>query len=70
MMVLAPSTFLLAIPFQHATTKLTVVKLKHENYKQKSNEQHGLRFHHLLVFFFWYMGCILCLGDGGIEGQL
>jgi len=44
-----------------------VVKLKQENYRQKSCQQHGLRFHHLLVYL-CCKGCVLCLKDEGIEG--
>jgi len=69
MMVLAPSTFRPAIPFQLVATRFIVLKLKQENYKQEFDQQNGLRFHHLLVFL-WCRGCVLCLGHEGVEGQL
>jgi hypothetical protein len=69
MMVQAPSTFLLAIPSQLATRRFIVVKSKQENCRQESDQQHGLKSCHLLVFL-WCRGCVLCLGDEGVEGQL
>jgi len=48
-MVLAPSTFLLAIPF-HPTTRFYIVKSKQENCRQESNQQHGLKSCRLFVF--------------------
>jgi len=55
MMVIALSTFLLAIPSQPAIVRLTIVKSKKENCKQKSNQQHGLRSCHLFVLL-WCKG--------------
>jgi len=48
-MVPAPSTFLPAIPSQVVAARLTIVKSKQEYYKQKSDQQHGLKSCHLLV---------------------
>ncbi len=50
-MVLAPSTFLLVIPFQPATTNFIIVKSKQKNYRQEFDQQHGLKSCHLFVFF-------------------
>jgi hypothetical protein len=69
MMVLAPSTFPAAIPSQLVATRFIVVKSKQENYRQKFDQQHELRSHHLLVFL-WCKGCVLCIGDEGVEGRL
>jgi hypothetical protein len=66
-MVLVPSTLLPVIPSQPTITKLIVVKLKEENGRQKSNQQHGLKFHHLFVFL-WCRGCVLHLGNEGVKG--
>jgi uncharacterized membrane protein len=49
-MVLAPSTFLLAIPFQPTTTIFTIIKLKQKNYMQEFDQQHGLRSYHFYFF--------------------
>jgi hypothetical protein len=67
-MVLPPSTFLLAIPFQPTTTIFTIVKLKQKNYRQEHDQQHGLKSCHL--FFLWCKGYLLCFGNEGIERQL
>jgi len=68
-MVLAPLIFLPAIPSQPTTSRLIVVKLKQENCRQKYDQQHGLRSHHLLVFL-WCKGCVLRFENEGAEGQL
>jgi hypothetical protein len=49
-MVPTPSTFFFTIPFQPTIVRLTIVKLKQKNYKQESNQQHGLKSCHLVFF--------------------
>jgi hypothetical protein len=67
-MVPTPSTFLPTIPFQPTTTRLIIVKSNQENYKQESNQQHGLRSRYLIVFL-WCKGCVFHLKDEGVKGQ-
>jgi len=48
-MVLAPSTFFPAIPFQPTTIIFIIIKLKQENCMQEF-DQHGLRYCHFILF--------------------
>jgi hypothetical protein len=50
-MVPAPSTFFPIIPSQPTIVRLIIVKSKQKNCKQESDQQHGLRSCHLLVFY-------------------
>jgi len=68
-MVLVPSTFLLAIPFQPTTTRFTIIKSKQKKCRQEFDQQHGLGSCHLFLFL-WCRGYVLGFGDEGIEGQL